>query len=419
MTKNTGVRDANGPVGHSRRGFLAGTAAATVAAAMPQAAWSLQTKPAKYRVGVIGHTGRGDYGHGLDTVWRDVPQAEVVGVADANPQGLAQAVKRLGASRGYDDYRKMLDELKPDLVSIGMTYIDQHRDMVLAAAERGVRGIYMEKPLCRTLEEADQMLAACRRHNAKLAMAQQSRYVPKMKVVQEIIRSGKLGRVLELRGRGKEDQRGGPIDLWVLGTRILTVMQALAGDPVSCFGMVLQDKRPITKQDVRDTGAYGIGPLAGDEVHAMYRFNSGPVGYFDSARRAGAPAPWRVGLRICGSEGVLHWTNTEILLTPMHFLPDPLWDSARSGKQWIPVSSAGIGVPEPLKDVIGGHHAGNVMAVGDLIAAIEENRQPLASLEEARTNLEMIVAVFESQRVGGLVTFPLKNRKNPLTMLEP
>ena len=36
----------------------------------------------KYRVGVIGSTGRGGYGHGLDTVWRDIPQAELVGVAE-------------------------------------------------------------------------------------------------------------------------------------------------------------------------------------------------------------------------------------------------------------------------------------------------------------------------------------------------
>jgi predicted dehydrogenase len=135
-----------------RRTFLAGAGGVAMMAIQARPGRAANAPAKKYRVGVIGHTGRGDYGHGLDTVWRDVPQAEVVGVADANPQGLAQAVKRLRVSRGYDDYRKMLDELKPDLVSIGVTYIDQHRDMVLAAAERGVRGIYMEKPLCRTLE---------------------------------------------------------------------------------------------------------------------------------------------------------------------------------------------------------------------------------------------------------------------------
>jgi len=44
-----------------------------------------------YRVGVIGRTGRGDYGHGLDAVWRDVPGTQVVAVADDDKLGLAAA----------------------------------------------------------------------------------------------------------------------------------------------------------------------------------------------------------------------------------------------------------------------------------------------------------------------------------------
>jgi len=418
MPENTHVTNTGRPGGTSRRGFIAGTGAATVASVLPQEARALQTPGPRYRVGVIGHTGRGDYGHGMDDVWEDIPRAEVAGVADADPEGLAKAVKRLGVSKGYDDYRKMLDELKPDLVSIGVQFIDQHRDMVVAAAERGVRGIYMEKPLCRTLEEADQMVAACRKHNVKLATAHQSRYLPKMKVIRDLIESGKLGRVLEMRGRCKEDHRGGGVGLWVLGTRVLTVMQALAGNPVSCLATVLDGKRPITARDVKDCESYGIGPLAGDEVHAMYRFAGGEVGYFDSVRGAGAPNPWRLGVRIYGSEGVLHWSNTELLMSPAHILRDPLWDPARSGKEWIPVSSAGIGVPEPLEQKGHVHHPGNVLAVTDLLEAIEKDRQPVAGIEEARTNIEMIVAVFEAQRLGGSVTFPLENRRNPLTMLD-
>lgn len=400
-----------------RRTLLAGAVGLTVGAFRPKPAHGAKAPVRQYRVGVIGHTGRGGYGHGLDRVWRDIPQAEIVGVADANPKGLAQAVKRIGAPKGYEDYRKMLDELKPDLVGIGVQYIDRHRDMAVAAAERGVRGIYMEKPLCRTLAEADQMVAVCRKHKVKLATAHQSRYVPKLKVIREIIRSGRLGRVLELRGRCKEDHRGGGVGLWVLGTRVLMAMQALAGNPVSCFATVLQDKRPIGAKDVVDCKAYGIGPLAGDEIHAMYRFGSGAMGYFDSVRRAGAPAPWRFGVRVFGSKGVLNWPSPELFLSPVRFLDDPLWYSGRGGKQWVPVSSAGIGAGEPLKGE-NSHHGGNVLAVRDLIASIEEDRQPLANLAEARTNLEMIAAVFESHRLGGPVCFPLKNRKDPLTMLE-
>ena len=40
---------------------------------------------AKYRVAVIGHTGRGNYGHGIDLVWEKMAnRCELVGVADVN-----------------------------------------------------------------------------------------------------------------------------------------------------------------------------------------------------------------------------------------------------------------------------------------------------------------------------------------------
>ena len=71
---------------------------------------------------------------------------------------------------------------------------------------------------------------------------------------------------------------------------------------------------------------------------------------------------------------------------------------------------------EPIKDEK--LHGGNVMAVKDLIDAIENDRQPEASIYEARTSTEMIVACFESQRLGQPVTFPLKTRVNPLSLLK-
>jgi predicted dehydrogenase len=399
-----------------RRTFLMEVSGLTLAALLPKTLRAAETPDRRYRVCVIEDTDRGGYGHGLEKVWLKIPQAEIVGVADPNPKGLAKSVEKLKAPKSYADYREMLDQCKPDLVSIGMQYLDQHLDAVTAAAESGVRGIYMEKPMCRTLEEADQMVAVCRKHNVKLALAFQGLYFPKLKVIQEIIDSGKLGRVLEIRARGKEDGRGGPIDLWVLGTRMLALMKFLCGDPLSCFGTVLQDGRPVSKKDVRHCESYSIGPLAGNEVHAMYRFSNGVTGYFDSIQDQGAPPPWRYDIRIFGTKGVLHVPYTIYFLSPMQFLPDPLWSPGRSGEKWIPVSAAGIGKAESHQDQLT-HHEGNVLAVNDLIAAIEQDRQPLANLEEGRTNLEMIVAVFESHRTGSLVYFPLKNRKNPLTML--
>lgn len=364
------------------------------------------------RVAVIGHTGRGNYGHGLDVVWREIPGAEVVGVADADAAGLAAAVKRLGGPRGFADYRRMLDETKPELITVCPRWLDQHCDMVVAAAERGVRGIYLEKPLCRTLEEADRMREACRKSGTKVAIAFQTRYSQKTPVVRQLIESGRIGRVLEFRARDKEDRRGGGEGLVVLGPHMFNLMCLFGGAPEWCMAKVLMNGKPAGKADVVE-GAEGIGPLAGDEIHAVYRMSSGAAGYFDSFRN-GARPPSRFGLEIIGSEGIIQMFDTGHL-PAIFLLQDGTWSPGRSGKQWEPISSAGVGKPEPLAD--GGLAGGNVLAVMDLIAAVEEDRQPLASLDDARLATEMVVGVFESHRLGREVRFPLEVRRNPLSML--
>src|SRR5262245_19934909 len=217
-----------------------------------------------YRVGIIGRTGKGNYGHGLDTVWAELPNVEVVAVADDDATGLAEAAQRTRAKQSYADYRMMLDKEKPDIVAVAPRWLDAHRDMVVAVAERGCH-MFLEKPLCRTLEEADEMVAACERHHVKLAIAHQTRYSPRMARAKEAIDHGRIGDVLELRGRGKEDSRAGGEDLMVLGTHIMDVIRLFAGDPKWCFARILQDVKPVTKSEVR-LGNEGIGPLAGDAI---------------------------------------------------------------------------------------------------------------------------------------------------------
>ncbi len=360
------------------------------------------------RVAVIGHTGRGDYGHGLDTVWLSLPSCTLVAVADADPTGRAQAAQRLQVTQVFADYRQMLDEVKPDIVSIAPRWLDQHCDMVLAAAERGIH-IFMEKPFCRTLAEADRMVAACEQHKVKLAIAFQTRYSPRLQAVRDLIFDGLIGDILELRGRGKEDARGGGEDLWVLGSHIMNLMHQFGGEPNWCFASVTQDGHPITRQDVQP-GSEGIGPLAGDTVQAMYGMDHGVTAFFGSHRHA---AGQRFGLQIHGSKGIVEILTSYLPL--VHYLGDPSWSPGRSNKTWLPVSSAGIGKPEPYSD--GDLHAGNIAACKDLVTAILEDRQPEASVYEARMTVSMIAAVFESQRLARPVTFPLESRENPLTLL--
>jgi len=364
----------------------------------------------KYRVGVIGRTGHGDYGHHLDRVWLDVPETEIVAVADDNKMGLGQAGKRLGVDALYPDYRRMLDEAKPDIAAVCPRWIDQHRDMAVAAAERGIH-IFMEKPFCRTLEEADAVVDACERTHVKFALGHPTRYSPKFATLKKLIDQGAIGRVLQYRGRGKEDRRGGGEDLWVLGTHVMDMMLGLAGRPEWCFAHVTQDGKPVTNEHVAP-GNEGVGPLAGDAVRAMYGLPDGSTFTFGSYRNT-AGRPSRYGLQIYGSRGVFELL--EGTMPSVKHLDDPGWSPGRSGAKWQDVSSAGIGKPEPLEGAE--YKARYILAVRDFLAAIEENREPIDNVYDAHSVVEMIAAVFESHRLGSPAKLPLQTRKNPLTLL--
>jgi predicted dehydrogenase len=392
-----------------RRHFLYSSSAALLAAQNIQSA----APDARVRVGVIGHTGRGNYGHGLDTMWLNLPETEIAAVADADPKGLAAAQKKLSLDKGFADYREMLRETKPEIVSIATRHLDQHRDMVLASIDAGAKGIYMEKTFCRDLSEADEIVTACEKHGVKLALAHRNRYHPVLPVLVNLIKEGLIGQVLEYRARGKEDRRGGAEDAWVLGSHLVNLLCYFGGNPVSCSAEVLQNGKPISKSDVYN-GAEGIGPMAGNEIHARYRMTNGLAATFDSIQNAGLKVHG-FGLQIIGTAGIIQLRIDEEPLASV-MLGNPFTPSKET-RSWQPITTGGVNKPEPIVG-LGKEVAGHLLAGKDLIQAIKENRAPLCSAEDGRMTLEMISALFESHRLSGqAVPLPLKTRVNPLTLL--
>ena len=363
---------------------------------------------ATFRVGIIGRTGKGDYGHGLDVVWKGIPQVEVVALADEHEGGRAAAVERSGAKTAYADYREMLAAERLDIVAVCPRWVDQHHAMCLACAEHGCH-VYMEKPFCRTPAEADEIVRAFEMRHLKLAIAHVNRYSPQLAIARKLIEAGEIGTLLELRARGKEDARGGGEDLWVLGTHMLDLMRVFAGDPTSCYARMSENGQPVTRAHVRD-GNEGLGPLAGDAIDALFTFPQNVHGWFAS-HRGQQGQPTRFGLRVYGSKGVIELQSGYLL--PAYLLKDSSWSPGRSGVQWQPISSNGVGKPETQRDTGGG----NAAAVKDLLLAIENDRQPHSSMYDARAAVEMVAAVFESHRAGGPVTLPLETRENPLGLL--
>jgi predicted dehydrogenase len=379
----------------NRRHLLASLPAALVASSF--------AADTRYRVAIIGHTGRGNYGHGLDTMWKAIPASEIVAIADADAKGLEAELKKIGSGKGFADYKAMLAEVKPDIVAIGPRQIDQHRDMMLAAIQNGAKGIYIEKPFLRSPAECDEVIAAAEKTGTKIAIAHRNRYHPALAMVAKLIADGAIGRVLEMRGRGKEDPRGGSLDMWVLGSHVMGTAIALAGAPRACTAGVFQNGKPVTKADVKD-GDEGIGPLAGDEVHARFEMENGVPFFFDSIKdgRLKKPAyddPASFGLQIFGNAGVIDLRMDQ----------EPF--------AWIQTGK------EPRKPVLADKDIAKKVSSHeisglDLVAAIQENRAPLCDAVQGRQIIEMISSVFESHRLNGRrVTFPLQTRVNPLTLL--
>jgi predicted dehydrogenase len=366
----------------------------------------------KYRVAVIGRTGKGNYGHAIDTVWLRCDKAEIVAVADDNETGRTAAAKRLKVKNAYADYREMLQKEKPQIVSVAPRWPDCHRDMVLACAEFGAN-IFLEKPASQTLQQADEMVAACEKHHVKVAIAHQTRYSPRVKVIKDLLGEGKIGDVLELRGHGKEDKRGGGEDLMVLGTHTFDLMQHFVGDAKWCFARVQHDGRKAVAGDVRQAGE-PIGPILGDQITATYGFAGLATGHF-MTHVAKDGVGTRYWLEIRGTKGVIH---VGFGILPVAFLcEDPSAMFGKSKAPWQEITSAGLGKPEPLDPKVATADSGNLYIVDDLIDAIEKDRAPLDSLADGRASLEMILAVYESHRLEKPVELPLKNRKHPLAAM--
>ncbi len=379
-----------------RRDFLTASALALSAALL-----RAQVSERPLTVGVIGHTGQGNYGHGEDTVWLQIPGTRIVAVADADPKGLALEAKKLGGVKAYADYKVMLDEVKPDIAAICPRHIHEHHEMILAAVAAGVKGIYIEKPFVRTLAEADEVVKLCAAKGVRLAIAHRNRYHPVIPLVKKLVEAGEIGELKEVRVRGKQDHRGGGLDLWVLGGHGFNLATLFTGPATSCQASILVEGRPATQADIR-AGDEGVGPIVGDEVHARYETKSGIPLYFDSKKGTwtkGTP----FGARLIGTKGIISLQIDE----------EPLAILERDGKK-TPITTGGIGQPEPIKDiklVNGGHHG----AIRDLLAAIAERREPLCGPEAGRETVELTLAVFASFAAGGAkVTLPLAERGHPL-----
>ena len=388
-----------------RRDFLSTAAAGALTAPILMQGRAAGDSEKRYRAAVIGDTNRGGYGHNLHLMWALRDDIEVVALADPDEAGRAERAQECDAANTYADYREMLEKEQPDLVAIGPRWTIHHKEYLLACADVGAHGI-VEKPLTPDLAEADAVVAAMEAKNLKWVMAFNFRASPEIAHAKHLLfEEGLIGDILEVRSRGKEDHRVGGEDLIVLGVHNFDMMRYLLGDPAWCMSHITVDGAPATAADVREA-TEPLGPVVGDSVHAVYGFEGGIPGYFASMKnKDGHPGRW--GLDVFGSMGMA--TIRMANVPQVAYIEEPTWAPAgrRSNWQRLP-DRPEIEQREPARI---GHYA---PIIDDLIAAIEEDREPAVSLRDGLAATEMIQAAFEAHMAASPVAIPLEKRDHPL-----
>jgi len=380
-----------------------------------------------WRVGIVKDTSKPMLGlHALHTAFRGLPDVDVVGHVDSNTENLPEKMSYTGARRHYLTLADMLDQEPLDIVVLCSRHPYDHLEQIRTAAEAGCH-IYCEKPLSASLREADEIVELAERYQIRICAAHPSRYHLPFLTMKRMVEAGEIGQPVTIYGRGKNDHRGGGEDLIVLGTHILDLQTFFFGAPEYVYADITADGRPISRTDRAET-VEPIGPAAGDSVFALFRFPGDVRGVFESKRGLAGKAPGGIymGITVIGTEGALSMrfndsgSSESFLRVSRH--PGPPEDA--TCYEEVPLTEDRV-IPgaEPLDYSLCGQPdipkakfflETTRFAVWDLMRAIEEDRQPVSNVYNARLAVEMICGIYAAHLSGSRITFPLKDRRHPL-----
>ena len=151
----------------------------------------------EYKIAVIGMVHSHVWGH-LDKMIKGQP-AKLVGIAETIPDLVAEGKKRgVPEQLFYSDYKKMLDETKPDIVW-AFVENNRHLEIAQACAPRGIH-ILFEKPLASSYKEAATIRDLAAQHNIRVLTNYQMAWWPSQYAAKAQADSGALGKVWRLHG---------------------------------------------------------------------------------------------------------------------------------------------------------------------------------------------------------------------------
>jgi predicted dehydrogenase len=155
----------------------------------------------------VGIAGLG-FGAEFIPIFQRHPDVESLAICQRTEESLNQIGDAFGVERRYSDYDEMLADPEIDAIHIN-TPIPNHAEQTLAALRAG-KHVACTVPMATTVEECQEIVAATRESGKNYMMMETVVYSREFLYVQDLVRSGELGRIQFLRGSHQQEMAGWP-----------------------------------------------------------------------------------------------------------------------------------------------------------------------------------------------------------------
>lgn len=293
----------------------------------------------------------------------------------------------------YTDYRSMIQEVKPDLVSIA-TESGIHAEIALFCIDHGVH-VIIEKPMAMSISDANEIIRHSEEKHVKVSACHQNRFNIAVQEMRHALEAGRFGRLSHgsihvrwNRNQGYYDQapwRG----TWAQDGGAL-MNQCIHGIDLLrwTFGGEIEEVYGQTRQQFHDY-------LEAEDVGmAVVKFKNGVIATIEGTTNV-YPKNLEETLYIFGEKGTVKigGTSTNNI---------DVWDFADESE----ADTKNKGLQEETSNVYGNGHTS---LFADMIDAIQNDRKPYVDAYAGRDALELVLAIYKSQKEGHAVRLPLEN----------
>jgi predicted dehydrogenase len=323
----------------------------------------------------VGIAGAGLIGAVHARAYTQIPGVELASVADPIKEKVGPLAREVGC-QPFHDYVALL-ETDIDVLSVCLPSA-LHLPAAEAAAEAGTH-LMMEKPIARTAEEADRMLALCQRAGVHMMVGFTHRFYPEMREAKQLIDDGVIGRPLTVHDSMSIDSRF--VSPWYRDRDVS------GGGVFMCNAVHGFDRASwVLGQNINAVAAL-VEPTQGsrgeDYGSVLARFDGGAQGTF--FQHWGPASTLQCEMQVFGEEGMIHvrsWDSIEVLVgdtRTIHHCYNPYQGHAER----IMV--------------------GMIAELTEMVEAVRGGRQPEPSGQTGRTAVALVAAAYQSAEAGAWV----------------